>query len=108
MPDFPGFPADFFRFFRDLKNNNNREWFKDNKPRYQAAVQEPMSAFITAMAPYLKRISPHYVADPRPNGGSMFRIHRDTRFSNDKTPYKTHAACHFRHVAGRDVNAPGF
>jgi len=108
MPDFPGFPADFFRFFRDLKSNNNREWFKDNKPRYQAAVQEPMSAFITAMAPYLKRISPHYVADPRPNGGSMFRIHRDTRFSNDKTPYKTHAACHFRHAAGRDVNAPGF
>lgn len=108
MAAFPGFPADFFRFFSELKNNNNREWFNDNKQRYTASVLEPMGAFITAMAPYLKRISPHYQADPRPNGGSMFRIYRDTRFSKDKTPYKTHAACHFRHVAGRDAHAPGF
>lgn len=105
MPGFPGFPADFFRFFRELKQNNNRDWFKANKPRYQAAVVEPMSAFILAMAPHLERISPCYLADPRQ---SMFRIHRDTRFARDKTPYKTHAACHFRHTAGRDAHAPGF
>jgi uncharacterized protein (TIGR02453 family) len=108
MAAFPGFPPDFFRFFKQLKENNNREWFNDNKSRYLASVVEPMGVFISCMAPHLKRISPHYLADPRPNGGSMFRIYRDTRFSKDKTPYKTHAACHFRHVAGRTAHAPGF
>lgn len=108
MSEFDGFPADFFGFFRDLEGNNNREWFNDNKSRYIESVVVPMSAFITAMAPRLKKISPHYRADPKPHGGSMFRIYRDTRFSRDKTPYKTHAACQFRHEAGGDAHAPGF
>jgi uncharacterized protein (TIGR02453 family) len=56
----------------------------------------------------LAAISPHFVADPRPNGGSMFRIYRDTRFSADKTPYKTHGAAQFRHAQAKDVHAPGF
>jgi uncharacterized protein (TIGR02453 family) len=60
------------------------------------------------MAPHLRRVSKHFVADPRPNGGSMFRIYRDVRFSKDKRPYKEHAACHFRHALARDVHAPGF
>ena len=60
------------------------------------------------MAPRLKKISPHYIANPKPHGGSMFRIYRDTRFSKDKTPYKTHAGVQFRHEAGRDAHAPGF
>jgi uncharacterized protein (TIGR02453 family) len=67
-----------------------------------------MSSFIEAMAPELKRISKHFTADPRPNGGSMFRIYRDVRFSKDKRPYKEHAACHFRHVTAKDAHAPGF
>lgn len=67
-----------------------------------------MGLFITGVAPHLKRVSPFYKADPKPHGGSMFRIYRDTRFSADKSPYKTHAACHFRHQAGRDAHAPGF
>jgi uncharacterized protein (TIGR02453 family) len=67
-----------------------------------------MSQFIAAMAPALARISKEFVADPRPNGGSMFRIHRDVRFARDKRPYKEHAACQFRHRLGRDVHAPGF
>jgi uncharacterized protein (TIGR02453 family) len=67
-----------------------------------------MSAFIGAMAPQLSKISKNFVADPRPNGGSMFRIYRDIRFSKDKRPYKEHAACHFRHAGGKDVHAPGF
>jgi len=71
-------------------------------------VQAPMSDFIAAMAPRLKKISNEFVADPRPQGGSMFRIHRDMRFSRDKRPYKEHAACQFRHRLGRDVHAPGF
>jgi uncharacterized protein (TIGR02453 family) len=66
-----------------------------------------MLRFIAEAAPVLKAIAPQLVADPRPVGGSMFRIHRDTRFSRDKTPYKTNAAASFRHAAGRDVHGPG-
>ena len=108
MAAFEGFSRDFFKFFNDLKKNNNRDWFTANKARYHESVVDPMGEYISSMAPYLQRISPHYKADPRAHGGSMFRIYRDTRFSNDKTPYKTHAACHFRHAAGRDAHAPGF
>ncbi len=108
MPQFHGFPKDFFSFFEELKKNNNRDWFALNKTRYLESVVQPMGAFITDLAPRLKRISAYYTADPRPHGGSMFRIYRDARFSRDKSPYKTHAATHFRHQAGRDAHAPGF
>ena len=105
---FSGFPKDFFAFFRELKANNNRAWFEENKQRFRDSVQAPMSLFISAMAPKLAKVSKHFTADPRPNGGSMFRIYRDVRFSKDKSPYKLHAACHFRHALGKDVHAPGF
>lgn len=105
---FTGFNADFWHFFRDLKQNNNREWFAANKERYQDKVVTPISAFISAIAPKLREISPYYKADPRPNRGSMFRIYRDVRFSKNKQPYKEHAAAQFRHRAGKDAHAPGF
>jgi len=105
---FDGFPKDFFAFFRELKAHNERPWFEANKQRFRDSVQAPMSAFIADMAPRLKKVSKNFVADPKPNGGSMFRIYRDVRFSKDKRPYKEHAACHFRHVLGKDVHAPGF
>ena len=108
MAAFEGFPADFFAFLEELAQNNNREWFQENKPRYQASIVAPVGEFITALAPGLQEISPYYLADARPHGGSMFRIYRDTRFARDKAPYKTHVACHFRHEAGRDAHAPGF
>jgi uncharacterized protein (TIGR02453 family) len=108
LAEFHGLPRDFFAFFRELADNNERPWFEANKQRFRDSVQAPMSAFIAAMAPRLSKISKHFVADPRPNGGSMFRIYRDVRFSRDKRPYKLHAACHFRHAAGKDVHAPGF
>lgn len=106
--DFKGFPKDFFAFFRELKSNNDRTWFEENKPRYRESVQAPMSDFITAMAPRLAKISKHFQADPRPNGRSMFRIYRDVRFSKDQRPYKLNAACQFRHERAKDVHAPGF
>jgi uncharacterized protein (TIGR02453 family) len=106
--EFEGLPKDFFAFFRELKANNNRAWFEDNKRRYRDSVQAPLSAFVTAMAPRVRKISRHFVCDPRPNGGAMFRIHRDVRFSKDKRPYKENAGCYFRHESGRDVHAPGF
>ena len=64
--------------------------------------------FIGEFAPRLDAISPHFRADPRPVGGSLFRIHRDVRFSKDKSPYKTHAGLQFRHELGKDAHAPGF
>ena len=64
--------------------------------------------FIIAMEERLERISPSYVADPRVNGGSLFRIYRDTRFSKNKQPYKENIGFQFRHIAGKDAHAPGF
>lgn len=108
MVEFNGFPKDFFTFFETLERNNNREWFAANKNRYFESVVNPISEFIVCMAPLLSEISTHYIADPKPHGGSMFRIYRDTRFSKDKTPYKTHAGVQFRHEAGKNAHAPGF
>ncbi len=105
---FSGFSREFFKFFRELAKNNERAWFDANKARYRDVVVAPMSDFIAAMAPKLAKISPHIRADPKPNGGSMFRIHRDVRFSHDKSPYKTHAAAHFRHERAKDAHAPGY
>ena len=102
------FQPGFFDFLAELKENNSKEWFQANKDRYRKDVQEPLLAFISAFAEPLRSISPHFVADPRPSGGSMFRIYRDVRFSRDKSPYKVHAAAQFRHREGRDVHAPGF
>lgn len=106
--DFEGFPAGLFRFLKDLSSNNNREWFNENKERYLKTVSTPVCDFVAAMAPKLGKLANCYVADPRPHGGSMFRIYRDARFSNDKRPYKEHVGCHFRHEAGKDAHAPGF
>lgn len=102
------FKPQLFTFLSELKNNNTREWFQANKDRYKTEVQEPLREFIAEFSGPLGQISSHFVADPRPVGGSMFRIYRDVRFSRDKSPYKTHAAAQFRHREGRDVHAPGF
>jgi len=107
-PDFKGFPPGFFKFFREIAQNNNRAWFEENKPRYRAQVLEPLRDFVEAMGPRLQKISKHFIADPRANGGSIFRIYRDIRFSHDKRPYKEHASCQFRHRLGRDAHCPGF
>jgi uncharacterized protein (TIGR02453 family) len=97
-----------FDFLRELKQNNDRSWFEENKQRYEAVVRDPLLKFIADFAIHLAKISLHYEADPRKVGGSLFRIHRDIRFSPDKTPYKTHAGIQFRHESGKDVHAPGF
>jgi uncharacterized protein (TIGR02453 family) len=104
----PWFTRDLFRFLGELARNNDRAWFQAHKAEYERAVRDPMLRFIAAAAAPLAQLAPEVVVDPRPVGGSLFRIHRDTRFSKDKSPYKTHVAAHFRHRAGRDVHAPGF
>ena len=106
MPPSAPFGPGLFRFLKDLAANNDRAWFAENKARYEDEVKMPLLAFIAEVAGPLGKISPHFRADPRPVGGSMFRIHRDTRFSKDKRPYKTHAAAQFRHAAGKDAHTP--
>jgi uncharacterized protein (TIGR02453 family) len=102
------FSPALFTYLRDLKKNNDRDWFKANKARYDEAVLEPALAFIEDFEPHLHAISPHFVADPRTVGGSLFRIYRDTRFAKDKSPYKTHTGIHFRHELAKSAHAPGF
>jgi len=102
------FSPRLFRFLRDLAQNNNREWFHAAKDRYESDVRHPALRLISDFGPLLATISPHFTADPRPVGGSLFRIHRDVRFSRDKSPYKTSVGIQFRHKQARDVHAPGF
>jgi len=102
------FGPELFDFIRELRANNSRDWFNANKARYEADVRGPMLRFISDFGPLLHGISERFEADPRKVGGSMFRIHRDVRFSKDKSPYKTHVGAQFRHEAGKDAHAPGF
>ncbi len=97
-----------FRFQRALARNNNREWFTAHRDDYEQHLRQPFLRLITAMQPVIAGISPHYRADPKPMGGSLFRIHRDTRFANDKTPYKIGAGARFFHERRRHVEAPSF
>ncbi|MDP8958361.1 MAG: DUF2461 domain-containing protein [Actinomycetota bacterium] len=102
------FTTALFTFLRELEANNDREWFNANKQRYIEHVQEPALEFIADFDKPLHEISPHFQANARAQGGSLFRVHRDTRFSKDKTPYKTNTGMHFRHESAKDVHAPGF
>lgn len=102
------FTIETFRFLDALALNNQRAWFEANKERYERDVREPALAFIRAMSAPLARITPHFVAEDKKVGGSLMRVHRDTRFASDKTPYKTNVGIQFRHVGGKDVHAPGF
>src|ERR671918_1560675 len=102
------FGPELFAFLAELRENNDREWFAANKHRYEEHLLEPAMAFVDAFAPRLRKISPHFRADSRPSGGSLFRIYRDTRFSKDKSPYKTNLGIHFRHEQAKDAHAPGY
>ena len=108
LPQTARFNPDLFDFLRRLTKNNNREWFAKNKAWYQQVVVEPALSFINDFAPHLYELSPHLVADARPTRGSLFRIYRDTRFSPDKRPFKTHVGIHFSHSSGKDAHAPVF
>ena len=101
------FGPELFAFLRELKANNDREWFNANKGRYENDLLEPALAFIEDFGLRLPDISPHLVADARRQGGSLFRIYRDTRFAKDKTPYKTQAGIYFRHERSKETYAPG-
>jgi len=101
------FTEETFRFLAELAAQNERAFFEAHKPHYEAHVREPARALIRAMRPHLEALSPELLADDRRQGGSLLRIHRDVRFSADKSPYKTHIGIQFRHRAGKDIHAPG-
>ena len=96
------------RFLRDLAANNNREWFAANKPRFEEVLRQPFLQLLADLQAPLAKISRHFVADTRSQGGSLFRIHRDTRFANDKSPYKTWAGARLFHERARELEAPSF
>jgi len=96
-----------FEFLTDLSTNNNRPWFADNKHRYENHIKKPLLQFIRDFAPLLSPISQHCRAEPK-WGQSLFKIHRDTRFTKDKTPFKTFVGIRFRHTAGTEREAPAF
>lgn len=103
------FEPALFRFLVELENNNDREWFAANKERYEADVLEPALAFVEDFGYRLPAISPHLRAVPSRTGGSLFRIYRDTRFSTDKSPFKTNVAARFPHEARKKVDGvPAF
>src|SRR5918992_5125163 len=81
-------------FFRGLQRNNEKQWFEAHRAEYESEVREPMRALIEDMNARFTRFAPEIRGDPK---RSMFRINRDIRFSRDKSPYKTHAACWFNH-----------
>jgi uncharacterized protein (TIGR02453 family) len=101
------FTPSLFTFLKDLDANNEREWFHEHKDRYLNSVQEPAMEFIIDFKPKLQQISPHFTAEAKTVGGSLFRIQRDTRFSKDKTPYKPNTGMQFRHESAKDAHAPG-
>jgi uncharacterized protein (TIGR02453 family) len=88
----PRFTADTLKFLRALKRNNRREWFQPRKEQYAAHVRAPMVKIIERLAGDIREFAPEIVVDVKT---SIYRIYRDTRFSEDKTPYKTHVAASF-------------
>jgi uncharacterized protein (TIGR02453 family) len=101
------FGPELFAFLRELRDHNDRDWFNANKDRYENDLLEPALAFIEDFGLRLPNISPHLVADARRQGGSLFRIYRDTRFAKDKSPYKTMAGIYFRHERSKEAHSPG-
>lgn len=106
-PVFSGFTKETVRFYAALRKNNDRDWFARNKETYDRDVIEPAKLFVTAMGKRLKALAPRIVAVPAVNK-SIFRIYRDTRFSMDPTPYKTHLGIYFWDGCRPKMESAGF
>ena len=105
---FNGFSPETLQFFSDLTANNHKAWFDSHRKEYDGFVMEPARELVVALGDHLRQLAPNVVADPRVNK-SIFRIYRDTRFSKDKTPYKTHLALWFPvNLGGAKFDHPGY
>jgi len=98
------FEKDFLQFFKELRKNNDREWFLANKPRYISSVKEPFEKFVEATIETMKPVMPHLLITPKE---SIFRIYRDTRFSKDKTPFKEHVSAAIVPGGRKNMSQPG-
>lgn len=104
---FTGFSAETLGFLTELAANNDRAWFDAHRKDYKAHFVGAAQSFVAAMGERFAELHPGIIAEPRVNG-SIFRINRDTRFSTDKTPYKTHMDIMFHIGSGRSRENPGF
>ena len=104
---FHGFSKDTFGFLRDLKKNNNKDWFDENRDVFEEHVLTPARYFVVELGERLKELSPGVKAIPEIDK-SIFRLRRDTRFSKDKTPYKTHLGILFWEGPGKKLDNPNF
>jgi len=104
---FSGFSEETLSFYRELAVHNKKEWFDEHRKDFDNSVMDPARSFVVDMGERLRMIAPAVIADPRVNK-SLFRINRDTRFSKDKTPYKTHLAIWFWEGAGKRMECSGF
>ncbi|HUI80676.1 MAG TPA: DUF2461 domain-containing protein [Bryobacteraceae bacterium] len=89
---FTGFPAEGIEFFRSLARHNKRDWFQPRKQIYDEQVKQPMRELVAALNVAMRGFAPQHITEP---DKAIYRIYRDTRFSKDKTPYKTHIAAYF-------------
>ena len=97
------FSKDFISFFSELEKNNNREWFHENKKRYETSVKEPFENFVGGLIGKLSDVYPDMMITPKE---VIFRINRDIRFSKDKSPYKTHMAALVSPGGRKDKTTP--
>lgn len=95
----------FHQFFRELEANNHREWFENNKKRFEKDVKIPFTDLVAQLVVSFHQVDAEIQGDPR---DMLFRIHKDTRFSKDKTPYKTHMAAVISKHGRKDHTYPGF
>ena len=102
---FPGFPEEALAFFRGLERNNRREWFQPRKPVFDEKVKRPMLELVAAINSEMRTFAPLHVTEPE---SAIYRIYRDTRFSKDKKPYKTHIAAYFPHRGFDRNTASGY
>ncbi len=102
------FTKETFEYLENLALNNDRQWFEANRENYERYVREPALDFIADMGDAMESFAPHFMPLAKKIGGSLMRVQRDTRFSRDKSPYKTNIGIHIRHEVGKDVHAPGY
>ncbi|NUO01173.1 MAG: DUF2461 domain-containing protein [Saprospiraceae bacterium] len=100
----PYFTPDFVSFFRELAQNNNRDWFQANKPRFEKQVKQPFAAFIQDVINRIEEVDHRVVMTPK---DAIFQLHRDTRFSQDKTPYKTYTSAIISAGGKKNTTFPG-
>ena len=109
MSRFTGFPREAIIFFEEIALFNAKEWFDENKARYQEQVQQPAQAFVEVLGERLTALAPGIQYSTSRNGsGSIMRIYRDVRFSKDKTPYKTNLGLSWWEGPGKKMEEPGY